>query len=92
MSVKVNLNDIVKFKLTDHGQNIYYHHLDGFNEEMKQRGLKGIEPRFLPVDEDGYSHMQLWSFIEVFGEHIGLLKPNIIDSLELVFEGGGTDG
>lgn len=78
---KLNLNQHIKVKFTDLGKDIYYHQYDGLIEAMKARGVNPITPSYPPVDEDGYSTMQLWCFIELYGPHIGMCKPNVIEGL-----------
>ena len=82
---KINLNETVKFKLTDHGKDIYYHQYDELNERIKKRGGKPLEPRMPRVDKDGYTEMQLWCFIELYGNHIGMARPNVIEPLEILY-------
>lgn len=91
MEAKINLNDVVKFKLTDHGKDIYFHQYDELNELLRTKGLKPLGNRYPKVDEEGYTEMQLWQFIELFGNHIGITKPNVIEPLELLFECGGAE-
>lgn len=83
---KLNLNNFVKVKFTDHGKDIYYHQYDGLIELMKARGVKPIQPSYPTVDEDGYSTMQLWCFIELYGPHIGMCKPNVIEDLNIYID------
>lgn len=78
---KLNLNDCVKVKLTPHGADIYYHQFDATNEQISLRGGKPIEPKMPKVDKDGYTKIQLWHFIELFGEYIGMCKPNVISDM-----------
>lgn len=69
--IRYNLNDYVKFKLTDHGKDIFYHQFDKLNEEiLKERGTLFIEPRFPEEDENGYTKMQLWQFMRLYGPHL----------------------
>ena len=77
--VKINMNDSIKVKLTDLGKEIYYHQFD----DCIRAGAK-IKPHFPEVDEDGYTMFQLWNFIELYGEHIGVTKPNVIEPLEII--------
>ena len=92
MIVKVNLNDQVKFKLTDRGKDIYFHQYDELNEYLKQKiGVKPFGQKMPEVDDDEYTKMQLWSFIEMFGKHIGIAKPNVIEPLNLYFETNEED-
>ena len=86
MVTRINLNDVVSFKLTDYGKDIYFHQHDELNEFIKAKGLKPLECRYPKVDEDGYTKMQLWQFFELYGNHIGIAKPNVIEPLDLLFE------
>lgn len=83
---KLNLNNYVRVKLTDHGKDIYYHQFDLLIEHMKARGLCPISPSYPKVDKNGYSAMQLWCFIELYGPHIGMGKPNVIEDLNLYID------
>ena len=37
VAIRINLNDVVKFKLTDHGKDIFYHRFDEVNAKMSIR-------------------------------------------------------
>ena len=92
MIVKVNLNDHVKFKLTDRGKDIYFHQYDDLNKHLKQKtGKKPFNQQMPEVDNDGYTEMQLWVSIELYGKHIGITKPNVIEPLNLYFEPSDGD-
>lgn len=64
---KLNLNNLIKVKLSDYGKEIYYHQFDGLNEYF---GNNIIEPHFPTVDEYGYSEFQLWDFMHIYGEYM----------------------
>ena len=81
---RINLNEWVKVKLTDLGKEIYYHQYDKLN---KVYGREMLKPSFPSEDEDGYTRFQLWKFIQLYGAHIGMGAPNVIDPLEIVYEG-----
>lgn len=85
-SVHINLNDAVKFKLTDHGKDIFYHRFDSVNEKIRRRGGKPIKPDMPKVDSDGYTRMQLWQFMELFGPHTGMAMKNYVEPLEIIYE------
>ena len=80
---KINLNDTIKVKLTDYGKEIYYHQFDELNNCFKRKGCKLIEPKMPEVDKEGKTRFQLWSFMEMYGNYIGLTKPNFIDPIEI---------
>lgn len=81
--VKINLNEIIKVKLTDLGKDIYYHQFDELN---RRHGKVVIEPFFPKEDVEGYTEFQLWDFMEIYGKHIGMAQPNVIKPLEIIYE------
>ena len=80
--LKINLNDIIKVKLTPYGSEIYYKQFDDVN---KRYGREICEPRMPKIDKEGYTEFQLWQFMELYGEHIGVCKQNVIDPIDIVF-------
>ena len=87
MKVKINLNDTIKVKLTDHGKEIYYHRHDRLIEHIRYHGIEPtIKPSFPKEDDEGKTKFQLWDFIELYGEHIGMGKPNVIEPLDIEVE------
>lgn len=81
---KINLNETIKVKLTPYGAEIYYKQFDEVN---KQCGKEICKPHMPRIDKDGYTEFQLWHFIELYGQHIGICKTNVIDSLDIVYCG-----
>lgn len=81
---KINLNETIKVKLTPYGAEIYYKQFDEVN---KQRGREICKPQMPRIDKDGYTEFQLWHFMELYGEHIGMCKPNVIEPLDIVYCG-----
>ena len=79
--IRLNLNEPVKVKLTDLGKDIYFHRYDELDKKLGRKPTG----HFPPVDEDGYTEFQLWHFIELYGSHIGITKPNVICPLDIVF-------
>ena len=79
---KINLNETIKVKLTPYGAEIYYKQFDEVN---KQYGREICKPHMPRIDKDGYTEFQLWHFIELYGEHIGMCKPNVIEPLDIVY-------
>lgn len=74
--IVVNLNDFVRFRLNDYGKRVYDDWYAGIH----------AKPPELKTDEYGYSKMQLWQFMEIFGPHIHMWEKNVIEPLELIFE------
>lgn len=81
---KINLNETIKVKLTPYGAEIYYKQFDEVN---KQYGREICKPQMPRIDKDGYTEFQLWHFIELYGQHIGMCKQNVIEPLDIVYCG-----
>lgn len=81
--IRINLNEPIKVKLTDWGKDIYYHQYDRTN---RIAGREICKPKFPKEDENGYTEFQLWHFMELYGEYIGMTLPNVIEPLEIVYE------
>ena len=86
--MRLNLNDNIKVKLTEHGKDIYYHQYDRLNNAFGKQLCKPSMPK---VDEDGYTTFQLWCFMELYGVHIGMALPNVIEPLDIVFDAPTID-
>ena len=72
---KLNLNCIIKVKLTDYGKDIFYHQYDELNRAYGQTINK---PRFPDVDAEGYSEFPLWNFMHLYGKHMMLAAPEVV--------------
>ena len=81
--MRLNLNDNIKVKLTELGKDIYYHQYDRTNAFL---GRELCKPSYPKVDEDGYTTFQLWCFMELYGVHMGMTLPNVIEPLDIVFD------
>lgn len=81
MGEKININDIVKVKLTDFGKEIYYHQFDELNAS---RGRAVIEPFYPKVNEDGYTSFQLWYLMDLYGRYLSI--TGTVDNNTLPFE------
>ena len=80
---KLNLNSTIGFRLNDLGKDIYYHKYDKLNEYIVSQGGEPLESRYPDVDENGISWFQLWQFMNIFGNHIGLGKPEFWKELSI---------
>ena len=80
---KVNLNDRIKVKLTPLGAEIYYHQYDDIHKDYPKM-KKHLQSSLPKVDENGYTEFQLWHFMELYGEHIGMCKKNVISPLDII--------
>ena len=79
MEVRINLNESVKFKLSERGKEVYRHRYDGYGFEYDSIR----EPK---LDDEGYVSMQLWMFMQTFGEHMILGMPEVVQPLEIIYE------
>ena len=84
--VRINLNEFIDVRLTDMGKDIYFHQFDELN---RMCGKAICQPTFPKENADGYTSFQLWHFMELYGEHIGMTKPNVIEPLEIVYKMDG---
>jgi hypothetical protein len=76
MDVKVNINDIVKVKLTEFGISILKQNHDEVNEILINRGVKPMGPFELKLDDNGYMAFQLWQLMSIYGEHLSVTGEN----------------
>ena len=67
--MKVNLNDSVKVKLTPKGADIYYHQYDELIKEYPKME-KHFQRKMPQIDKDGYTTLQLWRFMELYGSYM----------------------
>jgi hypothetical protein len=79
----INLNDHIKVKLNDKGKDIYYHQYD---ELLRTFPRCGIKPEMPKVDENGYTIFQIWHFMELYGEYMGMSKPSVLKTLNVIYE------
>lgn len=72
MNVKWNLNNIIRFRISEKGRKIWCAHL---------REVRGTDDRLINYgaehDMHGEMRMQFWDFAQVFGRHlvVGLGNP-----------------
>lgn len=72
---KLNLNSVIKVKLTRHGLDIYKAHYEKLNFAVPFMKPTPTEPT---LDEDGYWTTMLWEFMHIFGNHIYMSAKNVI--------------
>ena len=86
MKIKINLNETVKFKLTDYGKDVYYHQFDDLNKRIIKNGGKPIEPHFPKEDENGYCEMQLWGLMELYGNYMSMEPQKVFKPFQIIYE------
>lgn len=80
---KINLNDGIRVKLTPLGAKIFYSQFDELNLSL---GREVLEPHMPAIDKDGYTEMQFWYFIQLYGSYIGVGRENVIEPpLDIIF-------
>ena len=71
---KFNINEIIKVKLNEKG---IQHYIDWYNnivhEHWKIKEVTGIQ-------KDGYKEFQMWHFMEVYGEVMGMGIQSYFDN------------
>ena len=82
----LNLNATIKVKLTPKGVDIFYRQHDKLNKYLKSIGGLPIKSFMPQIDEEGYTKLQLWRFMEIYGEHLELGMSAIIDGLNIYIE------
>lgn len=80
----INLNDRIKVKLTPLGADIYYHQFDDLLKKHPQ--IKSIKPHMPAIDKDGFTDFQLWTFIELYGEHIHICAEPVIEENKIFID------
>lgn len=84
ITTDINLNHMVRFKLTDHGRR-EFKRLQRLEE--KELVLKQ-HARTLEPDDEGYCEMTLWDFANFFGPALHIGNGNVIESntLRVIFD------
>jgi len=81
--MNINLNEYVKVKLTDYGEQIHYGNYiaKGVSFCMKHKYRPPL------IDEQGYSKFQLWDLMNIFGSVMYLGNPNVpFEGNEIVYD------
>jgi hypothetical protein len=77
-TIPFNINDYVRVKLTDHGRKVYA-------ADFRTRVPEPAPFRPIKEDADGWSVLQLWSLMDVFGKHcVPCELPPFNTTVELV--------
>ena len=87
MDFKVNLNQVVKVKLTEYGVSVLKEQHDELNAWIKLRGGKSLGEFELRLDEDGYYSTQIWMLMSKFGHAMRMGNENPFN-LEVIIKGG----
>lgn len=71
----INLNNIVKVKLTDYGKDIFYHQNDVINQIAGREIVKAYYPA---EDPNGFVDFQLHDLMNLYGEYLINGAPQVI--------------
>lgn len=74
-TIDFNVNHFVHVKLTDRGRQIHREDYDVSAEHIRSRGGKPDEYRAPVEDSEGWSRWQLWTLMNLFGNHIAMGLP-----------------
>ena len=83
---QLNLNCIIKVKLSDYGKEIFYHRYDDVNKFIVKNGGDPIKPSFPKVDDEGYTEFQLWQFMNLYGKHMVMGAPDVLEHLNIYID------
>lgn len=84
--ISINVNHFVKIKLTDFGKEVYAHQNDELNKFIKSHGAPPLDPRKLDSDEEGYVRLQLWEFMNIFGDAMHMGSQPVIECNTMLYE------
>lgn len=82
IKVSMNINDIIKVKLTDKGKEIIQ---KDYARLISLYPTLDIKPCYVE-DEDGYIEFQMWDFMRLYGSHFYVGCPQLIVQNEIVYE------
>ena len=72
---KLNINDIVKVKLTEKGRKIY-------TEYYTRYSVGGVS-KIIKLDADGFFHTELWDIMNIFGSHLYMGAEPMFENNEI---------
>ena len=71
--MKININDNIKVKLTEHGLKLLKEHYGQLNKMFNVK-------KEVKLDENGYFTQQLWSVMQIFGTYMYNGAPTIFEN------------
>ncbi len=85
---KINVNSLIKVKLTPLGVDIYYHQND---ETLKSTTIsetvkKYFKPRMPEIDSNGFTMFELWRFMNLYGKYFDIdmgRRDQVIQSMSI---------
>lgn len=92
LDFKVNVNEMVKVKLTKFGISILKQQHDELDTFVKAQGGKGLGEFDLRLDEEGYYKTQLWMLMNNFGHAMEMTNENPFEMEIIVINGEPIGG
>ena len=83
---KLNMNSIIKVKLTPCGADIFYHQFDELNKKVLNSGGRPIHPRMPKIDNEGFSKFQLHHFINLYGDYMTVGQKNVVEDISIYID------
>lgn len=83
---KLNMNSIIKVKLTPFGAYIFYHQYDELNKKIFNAGGKPMQPRMPQIDNKGFSKFQLHHFINLYGDYMTVGQKNVVEDVSIYID------
>ena len=77
--LKFNINNYIYFKPTEYAKSIYFNH-------HSEVGKFGTVHKILNVNAKGFSKLQGWEFMKVFGDYMTLGGKPVIEGCEIYIE------
>ena len=84
--IDFNLNDPIRFVLTEHGLALRAKRHNSYIGKIPGWEFKTPQYYADKQNEKGYTEMQMWCFIEEFGDEIGMCKTPVIERLNIQFK------
>ena len=83
---KLNMNSMIKVKLTPFGADIFYHQYDELNKKILKAGGEPIHPRMPQIDDEGFSKFQLHNFFNLYGDYMTVGQKNVVEDISIYID------
>lgn len=86
--IKFNINNNIKFKLADHGNQILRSYIDTSDWiPDKLDHIRGYLLDKYKADKEGYHTMQMWYAMSIFGNSLHIGAENVFESCLIYIDG-----
>ena len=76
-----NLNDKIKVKFTQKGRTIYLNYMLEIQKSLDKIKMNVNVPIEPEIDNEGYTELVLWDFMEIFGSHMFNGQEPLIENM-----------